>query len=59
MIVLVFDKKKGIYYFFILFKCFYLDKLFSLLNVLFYFYKLKKFVNLKLDYRVDINGRYK
>lgn len=50
----------GIYYFFILFKCFYLDKLFSLLNVLFYFYKVKKkFVYLKLDYRVYINGRFK
>lgn len=49
----------GIYYSFIPFKCFHLDKLLSSLNVLFYLNKVKKPAYSKLDHRADINGRYK
>lgn len=45
----------GIYYSFIPFKCFHLDKLLSSLNVLFYLYKFKKTpAYSKLDHRADI-----
>lgn len=50
----------GIYYSFIPFKCFHLDKLLSSLNVLFYLYEVKKkLAYSKLDHRAYINGRFK